>query len=203
MKATFALLANHDVYNWVRHLAWQIHQTYRTGTHHCRLPPHISLKQPFSVADLAALEGYMDSLASSLVPFEVSFTELQLEPIVAEQTEYGVLWLAVQDTAFLRHLHLRLNAELQQRFGNTQAAYDGNAYRFHLTVMMSGQPFEIYRQVARALAAEPIPLRYTVTELGLFVYDEPLGPNGEYLAYRILPIGRARRPIGSKTAQKN
>jgi hypothetical protein len=63
MKATFALLANRELHNWVRKLACQIHQNYRTGTQHCRLPPHISLKQPFAISDLTALEGYMDELA--------------------------------------------------------------------------------------------------------------------------------------------
>ena len=181
MKATFALLANRDVHNWVRRLAWQIHQTYRTGTLHCRLPPHISLKQPFPTTDLTALEAYMDILARSLTPFDLAFTELQIEPIVAGQTDYGLLWLAVQETPYLRQLHLRLNDELAQRFGNTQAAYDGSAYRFHMTVMMGGQSFEVYRQIARTIAHEPIPLPYMVTELGLFVYDEPLGPNASIL----------------------
>ncbi len=189
MKATFAVLANHDVHNWVRRLAWQIHQTYRTGTFHCRLPPHISLKQPFSVAELTALEAYMDTLARSLTPFEVAFTGLQLEPIISEDTEYGVLWLAVQETSYLRQLHLRLNNELHQRFGNTQAAYDGSAYRFHMTVMMGGQSIDVYRQIYRDIADQRVDLRYTVKELGLFVYDEPMGPDGEYLAYKTLPIG--------------
>ena len=39
--------------------------------------------------------------------------------------EFGILWLAVQETEVLRQLHNRLNQELAQRFGNTQANYDG------------------------------------------------------------------------------
>jgi hypothetical protein len=39
MKATFALLANTEVHNWMRKLAWGFHQKYRTGTIDCRLPP--------------------------------------------------------------------------------------------------------------------------------------------------------------------
>ena len=60
MKAAFALLANVEVYNFVRKLAWDIHRQYGTGTIDTRLPPHISLKQPFSIGDLAALEDYME-----------------------------------------------------------------------------------------------------------------------------------------------
>ena len=79
MKATFALLANIEIYNWVRKLAWEIHLKYRTGTLHVRLPPHISLKQPFAVADIAPLEAYMAELATTIPPFTVHLTELQLE----------------------------------------------------------------------------------------------------------------------------
>ena len=39
------------------------------------------------------------------------------------------------------------------------------------------------------LAARPASLQYTVRELAMFVYDEPMGPQGEYLTYKILPIG--------------
>ena len=189
MRATFALLADRQVHNWVRKLAWEIHQKYRTGTQHCRLPPHISLKQPFHISDLPALEAYMDAFAQSVEPFEVTLSDLHLEPIAFGDMEYGVLWLTIQETAYLRHLHLQLNDELSQRFGNTHADYDGSAYQFHMTVMIGGQPIEVYRTIYSELSERSITMRYTVAELGLFVYDEPIGPHGEYLAYKTVPIG--------------
>jgi len=189
MKATFALLANREVSNWVRKLAWHIHEHYRTGTQHCRLPPHISLKQPFRIPDLTALEVYLNELAGSLEPFEVRLTKFQLVPIVFEGTEYGMLWLDVLETDYLRQLHTQLNHDLSQRFGNTQAEYDGSAYHFHMTVMLGGQPMDVYRRIYDEISGRSIPLNYTVEELALFVYDEPMGPNGEYLTYKIVPIG--------------
>lgn len=190
MKATFALLANREVYNWVRKLAWEIHQTYHMGTLHVRLPPHISLKQPFAIAEVAQLEAYMAELAATIPPFTVHLTELQLEIGNFNGMEYGILWLAVQETAELRHLHNRLNEELAQRFGNTQANYDGPDYQFHMTVMMGGQPVEVYRKLYDELAEHRLDLQYTVHDLAMFVYDEPMGPQGEYLTYKILPLGK-------------
>ena len=96
MKATFALLANTEVYNVVRKLAWEIHQTYRTGTLHVRLPPHISLKQPFAIANLAQLEAYMAELAETISPFTVKLTHLQLEIGRFQEMEFGILWLDVE-----------------------------------------------------------------------------------------------------------
>lgn len=189
MRATFALLGNREVYNLVRKLAWDIHLSYRTGTRHCCLPPHISLKQPFKIPDLAALEMYMDELAGSIDPFDVLLTEIQVVPMVYGDMEYGILWLDVQESPELRDLHNRVNLELSQRFGNTQAAFDGQSYHFHMTVMIGGQPFDVYRQYYSEIPDPKVNLRFTVKELAMFVYDEPGGPDGEYLSYKILPVG--------------
>lgn len=190
MKATFALLASREAYNWVRKLAWEIHQTYRTGTLDVRLPPHISLKQPFAITDIAQIEAYMQELAATIPPFTVHLTELQLEVGIFNGMKFGILWLAVRETEALRQLHDRLNQELAQRFGNTQANYDGRDYQFHMTVMMGGQPIEVYRKIYDEIAERTINLEYSVQDLAMFVYDEPMGPQGEYLTYKILPIGK-------------
>jgi len=62
-------------------------------------------------------------------------------------------------------------------------------YRFHMTVMMGGQPMDIYRKLFSEIPNAKVDLRYTVHELAMFVYDEPMGPEGEYLTYKILPMG--------------
>ncbi|CAN5785440.1 hypothetical protein BH10CHL1_BH10CHL1_37000 [soil metagenome] len=142
---------------------------------------------------MVALETYMAELASSIEPFEVSLTELQLAPAIFNGQESGILWLDVLETQTLRQLHNRVNDELSQRFGNTQADYDGPAYHFHMTVMLGGQTLDVYRQFYREISVPSIHLRYTVSELAMFVYNEPLGPQSDYLAYKILPIGHAQR----------
>jgi 2'-5' RNA ligase len=191
LKASFILLASPEIHNIVRKLSWDFHQKYRTGTRHTSLPPHISLKQPFPVSDLPALEKYMDELAGSIQTFDVTLGELQILPIPFDNyTEYGILWISVVETEILRDLHNRINTDLRQRFGETSARFDGDAYHFHMTVMMGGQLMEIYRNFRDEIPLEKVNLRYTVRELALILYDEPMGPNGDYLCYRILPIGR-------------
>lgn len=189
MKATFALLANHKTHNVVRKLSWEFHQKYRTGTHHASLPPHVSLKQPFAVSDLPALEKYMDGLAASIQPFDITLTELQIVPVLFGGAEYGILWFAIEETDLLRGLHNRLNEELTQLFGNVSADFNGKDYRFHMSVMMGGQLMDIYRKFHSEISNTRIDLTYTVSEMAMFVYDEPMGPHGDYLCYKILPIG--------------
>jgi 2'-5' RNA ligase len=190
MKAAFALLANDEIHNVVRKLSWEIHQKYRTGTRHASLPPHVSLKQPFRINNLPALEDYMVELAGSFQPFELTLTELQVIPISYSRTAYGLLWIDVEETQELRNLHNRLNHELNQRFGYTPADFDGDQYHFHMTIVMGGQPVDVYRKFYSEIPDPKINLRFTVKELGMFIYDEPMGPTGEYLCYRIMPIGK-------------
>lgn len=130
MNATFALLANAEIHNQVRKLTWDIHQKYRTGIAVCRLPPHISLKQPFDSPDLDLLERHMAELAQSLQPFQVDLTHLELVKTVVDGLDTGISWLNVQETAFLRQLPNRLNQELASRFGNVPAAFDGPSIIF-------------------------------------------------------------------------
>lgn len=78
MKAAIAVLADIATHNVVRKLAWEVHMKYRTGTNICRLPPHVSLKQPFDIESLAELETYLDEFATSIRPFEIQCTALQL-----------------------------------------------------------------------------------------------------------------------------
>jgi len=189
MRATFALLANTEVHNVVRKLSWEIHQKYQTGTKHASLPPHISLKQTFSISDIAALEKYMDELAKSITPFDLMLTEVQVVPISFNGIDYGILWLDVEETRELRELHNRLNQELNESFGNTSADFDGDRDHFHMTAMMGGQPFEVYQKFLSEIPDPKVNLLYTVKELAMFVYDEPMEPESDYLCYRMLPIG--------------
>jgi len=189
MKATFALPADPHVHNAVQALRWEIHQKYRTGTGICRLPPHVSLKQPFDVADLPALADYMDTLAGRLAPVDIVLTELQMIPTEMDGMETGILWWDVEENTELRKAHEQINRDLTERFdGEVCAEHDGPEYRFHTTVMLGGQPREIYRRCFEDLAGRKRPLCYTATELALFLYEEPLTLTGDYLTYKVLPL---------------
>lgn len=189
MKAAFALLANSETHNFVRKIAREFHQGYGASTRHASLPPHISLKQPFHISDLSTLEEHMDELAECIAPFEATLTEVKIVPLPFNGMEYGILWIDVEETEALRGLHNRLDKELNQRFGTTTADFDGDAYHFHMTVIMSGKPFDIYQKFLNKIPDTKVNLRFTVQEIAMFIYDEPMGPDGDYLCYRILPIG--------------
>ena len=189
MKATFALLADSETHNLVRKLSWDIHQKYRTGIDICRLPPHISLKQPFDIDDLDSLTDTMTELAQGLEPFQTLLTHLELIETTMDGFHTGILWLNVAETEFLRELHDRVNEELTVRFGNVPAAFDGADYHFHMTIAIGGQPIETYRKIVDEFNDRLVNLPCTIREMVMFVYDERTAVNAGYMTYMILPLG--------------
>lgn len=189
MKATFALLADTETHNLVRKLSWDVHQKYRTGIDVCRLPPHISLKQPFDVSGLDALSAYMTELAQGLKPFQTLLSHLELIETTMDGLHTGILWLNMQATESLRQLHEWVNRELTARFGNIPVEFDGAEYHFHMTVAIGGQPFETYRKILDEFKDRLVDLPCTVREMVMFVYDERTAVNAGYMTYKILPLG--------------
>jgi 2'-5' RNA ligase len=189
MKATFALLANAEIHNLIRKLSWNIHRKYHTELDVCRLPPHISLKQPFEISALEPLEEYMNELAKSIEPFEAHLTQLDLISTKIDEVETGILWLDVQETEILRQLHNRINTELIARFGNVPAAFDGPEYHFHMSVAIGGQPLEVYKKAYNDFSDRLKDIHYLVRELVMFVYDERQELNAGYMTYAIVPLG--------------
>ncbi len=189
MKATLALQADRATGNLVRRLAWQLHPAYRTGTSGSLLPPHISLKQHFSIRDLEAVSGFIADWARSIRLFRVELAELQLIPFTFQGFETAILWIGVQERLRLRALHDRLNRELEGLFGNTQADHDGPAYHFHMTVAMGGQPVEVYEWLFRSLPEWRVDRSFPVREVAIFVHEEPPGPQGSFWSTRSVPWG--------------
>jgi 2'-5' RNA ligase len=188
MKATFALLLDHEVHNVVRKLAVEVHQAYHIGLAGSQLPPHVSLKQPFLIPDLSAIEAYFDQLAKSIDPVLLTF------PRIGGPGNAPVLWLEVEETETLRQLHTRINQELAEQFPDTQAPFDGLSYHFHLTVALGGASSSMYQSIVAELESGNVALQAIARHLVLFYYDDDQILPGSFLTYKILPLEKT--PVG-------
>ena len=190
MKAGFALLVDHTQHNIIRKLTFELNRDYQTGFRGAQVPPHISLKQPFRATDVAAVEAYFDGFAASIQPFTVTLQAVEVHPAAGPSGDMGVVWIKARDNPTLRGLHMRLNAELAERFANTQADFDGPNYQFHATVVAGGQPPDVYRQIAGALRPPVLPRTCRIREIMMCYFDDDSYAVGTYITYKILPLGR-------------
>lgn len=71
MKATIVLIADNDAENYGRKLMLEAHRYGKMGFEMARLPQHVSLKQPFAVPGLEAMEAFFDRFAKELCPFDI------------------------------------------------------------------------------------------------------------------------------------
>ena len=109
--------------------------------------PHVSLKLPFQTTDIAGVSAFFQEFAATVPCLTLTLTGLDVWPLPAEKGETGVLFLNVAEQEMLASLHERLNQGLALRFDNTQAAFDGVAFHFHLTLAVGGASLEVYRRI--------------------------------------------------------
>ena len=186
MKAAVVLLASREVQNFIRKVVYTLDRQYNRPFLGSVLPAHVSLKQPFTFEVMPVLEDWFDSLAASLPPFEIA-----LEGIYhTSWSGYGILGLNVVETPILRGLHERVNRELAQIVTDPSAAFDGDAYRFHLTIEMGPvREEDIYKTYLDELENKAASFTFSASELGLFYYaDRQPGPDS-FLVYKVLPLG--------------
>jgi 2'-5' RNA ligase len=171
----------------MRKLAVEMDARYQIGLSGCLLPAHVSLKQPFQITDVLAVESFFDEWVATIEPFDVSFTGLEC-PFI-EQAGMGIVWLEVEETPQLRDLHNRLNFELAQRFAQTDAPFDGPQYRFHATVAYGRWSPRVHEKIRREYERRAINIGFRVRELALFYYAADDFAPGTFTEYKVLPAG--------------
>ena len=190
MRVAFALLVDETAHNTLRKWALDAHRRFRTGFLAAQLPPHVSLKQPFPVHDLAAIEAYFDRFATTLAPVSITLTQLDVRHTpLSPRDEHVILWADVKETPDLRAMHERLNVELSSQFGDTAASFDGPAYHFHATVSIAMHPYGTHQAMRQEYAATRIAYTFVATHLALFYYDDDSFAPASYITYKIARVG--------------
>ena len=186
MKAALAVLASREVQNYARRIVYELDRQYNRPFLGSTLPAHVSLKQPFTFEDMTVLEGWFASLAAAIPPFEINLDRFYH----AAFSGYGILGLNVVETPMLRSLHEQVNRDLAQVVCDPTAAFDGEAYRFHLTIELGAVgEVDIYKAYFDDLESKAVNLAFTTRELALFYYaDRQPGPDS-FLVYKVLPLG--------------
>lgn len=190
MKVVFALLANDIVENLACKIMLNAHREGSLGLLSGRVPHHISLKQPFSITCFEDLESYFEEFAATLKPITVRLTTL--EPwstrIFGERT--GAIVLKAEKTRELIDLHIRLNKELECRFGSSPARFDGDEYLFHMTISMSDKTIEECQAVFNKLSPKELNMEVEFNKIGLIYIDGDEITPDNYFCFKRLSLGK-------------
>jgi len=185
MYACVALLADEATHRAVRRLADALYADAPEAAAAdvaAGLPAHVSLKQPFACDNLPAVLDWFDGLAARTAGLAIAFGALGY----GEHGESGIASLSVVETPALRALHNQINAELAGVVADPRAPFDGDAYRFHLTVAMGPLGTGQLRRTYKALADADLPPAFVAERLALFVAED--NRPGAYHVARTAPL---------------
>jgi 2'-5' RNA ligase len=187
LKAAITALPDRELQNRLTAAALEVHGLTSGRLRWPRLPPHVSLKQPFLIESLAAVEAYFDRLVASTAPLDVTLGAVEVRPSSLHAPD-GVVWVNIVDSAPLRTVHERLNHDLGEVVQDATAPFDGAPYRFHVTLGFLPTLDLILPQGGTAFWGETTTFR----ELGLFLYDGMHQPGWQAIRYKTLPLSPPR-----------
>lgn len=190
MRTAIALLLDDEFANRLTPFTLRC-RDYGYNLRNLRISPHVSLKQAFVVHDFEQFEKYFENFAAHVEPQQLRFDGFWFW---GDAVEGGVA-ARVVEVPSLRQLHNRLNAELEQEFGGTQADFDGDAYRFHCSVTIGASRADLVSQLQADLPSWELKETPLASRLAMFIYEEspypdPLYGVREYGTYKILPLGQ-------------
>src|SRR5215213_1059272 len=175
MRTAIALLVEDELSNRLAPFTLRC-RDYGFSLKVLRLPPHVSLKQPFLVNDLERFEKYFEEFARHTEPQQLKLDGFELWG----NEEYGVVVVRVAASHRLRQLHAQLNAELEREFGETHANLDGDDYEFHLSVALGAFQSELLPQLENDIATWSLQEVTLSSRLAMFIYEESTRPDPFY-----------------------
>lgn len=185
MKAAIALLSDYSVQNIARKMAYELRQFGEIKFYTSLLPSHVSLKQPFTFENMDVLESWFDSLSKRLAPVRVDLDHIYYNA----WDDVAIVGFEVYESPALRSLHNQINRELKDLVKDSSAPYDGDEYRFHLTIELghvgNRNPF---KQFYDSLPETQVALSFTAEYLALFFYTEGKIEPGSFTCYKVLPL---------------
>ncbi len=171
MQLAYAILVSDEVFNYIREVEVEIHQRFGKNPE-LRLPPHITVKQPFEGEAFGPFEQYLRTLAAEVEPFEIVARGF------GSFDDSGVLFLDVVQDRWLKELQARVLRDLAP-YGVNPAPVERGLYHFHVTVAFGLEPGH-FTSARDTYASRGVEFRFPVRELALFYR---IGPN-EWIIYK-------------------
>ncbi len=180
-----AALLDDAAQNHIRAKTMRLMEQYRLPATAALLPQHVSLKMTFACRNPEPLVAYFDALADAASAAEIALDKIEAIPIEDQGKPSGLIWYSVVDDGRLRALHKRLNDDLPTLLGIQNSPIDGDAFRFHTTMIYGSLRFEEYHKIAAEEQRQFAQMNVMLDRLALFYSHEDQLTPGTFYTYRI------------------
>ena len=187
MKATIVLIADTTTENYGRKCILEANRIGNIGFEMARLPHHISLKQPFKVPNLEAVESIFDEYAKTVNALTVPMLQLDCFRSNVFGYESGCMSIRAESTSQLITMQQNLNALIEAKLGSCPAEYDSD-YVFHMTIAIGGAPYKNYEKAYQVMKKHDYHYDFHFNRLGLLYYDDDKIRPGTYFCYKIADL---------------
>jgi 2'-5' RNA ligase len=185
VKVALALLCDEGIQDAVNRLAFDCHFQYGVALDIRKIPPHVSLKQPFEIGEtieeLDTALSHLERVAATIESSVIRLGECAIWP--------GVLHFPVIDSHWLRAAHELLNSSLHWAPHSGRADFDGPDYRFHLSVlsdMTAVAKIELCLELAQSIQLEP----FTPRKGAVIAYHQrSSGSEWDYVHIKTVRLG--------------
>lgn len=187
MKVTFVLIADVEAENFGRECMLEAHRAGNLGFEMARLPHHISLKQPFKISNLGAVETIFDEFVQEINAITVPLIELECFPNNVFGYESGCMSIRAESTQQLVAMQKKLFDILESKLGPCPAEHDLD-YVFHMTIAIGGATYESYEKAYQMMKEHDFHHEFCSNRLGLLYYDDDNIKPGTYFCYKIAQL---------------
>lgn len=189
MKIFLIMLLDDEAQNYAHKLAFNINKVYKTGLLASRLPQHITLGPGIEVGeDLEAVENYLEGIAKFFAPFEVRLPKLELKIIKEVGDGLGIIWLNVAESESIEALHSRIYKDILKYGWEVDPIFGDEGYQFHSTIVLGGQPTEVYKKIYDGISVKDVSLKSRVSKLAILCPQDDKNEMGTYITYKVVPL---------------
>jgi 2'-5' RNA ligase len=175
MKIGYGIMLDVASRNFVRRIQLELHHQVGIGV--ARQPPHVTVKSPFEVTQIAPHRKYLDALSKKLKGLEVEVDGFR-------HFADKVIYLDVKHTPALIDLHTTILQDVEENFGLKPLEFEGENIKLHASV--AGFEDKGTFKEAQGLLSKYSPrFTFRLAQLGLFYY---LGPGKGWIVHHLADV---------------
>ena len=176
MTIGFAILLDSSSHNFIRSVQLELHQNL--GLRLARQSPHITIKVPFEINEMAPMVEYFDQLAEKMESFPI-------ELIGFNHFNKRVIYLEVDSNSVLTRWHHQILRDLKTEFGLDPHEFEGTNVKFHAS-LVGVNDSDQFESVMNYLNRYFPNFRFQAKQLAIFYH---LGGERGWIVNRVKQMG--------------